>query len=570
MQGSQAAGAPRWVAACLMAAAVVAACGGGGDGPPPSAAATKTCAELVGLQIPAASIGLPSGGGIVTATATVPAAGTGTAAVGEYCRVDGAIKPVDPTAPDIQFRVALPTAWNGKGFMLGGGGSNGTLPNVAGNILNAPANAPSPLQRGYAVFGSDSGHQNSATVNAYAFQLNDEAFRNYYGDALKKTRDAALAVLQARYGKAADKSYFQGGSTGGREALTVAARWPADWDGVIVLFPAHEYTAARLYYIHLARALAAPGGYISREKRLALRRAALAACDTLDGAADGVISNVNRCNASFDPATALLDGAPLRCAGGADTGDNCLSDTQIRVLRLAQGSVAFDFAVPGGAGSYPGLNVYTSDTGVPGSGLQATVTNLSAFGAAAPSCPISPSVSLAAGSVDGYVRYAIARDESFCMLNMDPINPAAYAQRWAALSVFEAPLSNMDGFAARNGKMLWAVGTEDMITGPRISENSYLGWRARMGVDAVDKFARFYLVPGFAHSLSTTFQMSWDQITALENWVERGVDPKNNQVVADTIGVPGRTRPLCHYPGWPKYTGSGDVNSAASYVCAVD
>lgn len=558
----------RWPIA-LTAAVLGAACGGGNDAPLPPPA-RLACPDLAGFEIAAASIGLPTGGGVVKASQIVPASGSGTAAIGEHCLVLGAIKPVDPSAPDIEFRVALPTQWNQKAFMLGGGGSNGTIPNVTGNILNAPSTAPSPLQRGYAVLASDSGHQNAALPNPYAFQLNEESFHNYYGDALKKTRDSAMAILRAHYGESPKQSYFQGGSTGGREALTVAARWPADWDGVIVLFPAHEYTAARLYYIHLARMLASPGGFISREKRLSIRRASLAACDGLDGVQDGVISNVNLCNATFDPNTVLLDGVPLRCPGGADTGDHCLSDTQIAVLQTAHAKLSFSFPIPGGAGNYPGLNVYTSDLGIPGAGLQATVTSLSAFGNSAPGCPISGSVSSAASSVDGYVRYAIARDENFCLLDMDPLDPGMHTARWAELSKPEIPLNDMDGFASRQGKMLWAVGTEDMITGPRISENSYLDWRVRLGPEKVDRFARFYLIPGFAHSLSTTFQIAWDQITALEQWVEHGVDPKNNQVITDVVGVPGRTRPLCHYPSWPKYSGSGDVNDASSFVCAVD
>ena len=118
-----------------------------------------TCAQLAGMAIPASEIGLPTTGGSVTSATLVPASGSGAAALPEYCRVDGRISPVDPTAPNILFRVALPTAWNSKAVMFGGGGFNGSIPNVAGNVPAGPANQPTPLGRGYATFASDSGHQ---------------------------------------------------------------------------------------------------------------------------------------------------------------------------------------------------------------------------------------------------------------------------------------------------------------------------------------------------------------------------------------------------------------------------
>jgi hypothetical protein len=86
-----------------------------------------------------------------------------------------------------------------------------------------------------------------------------------------------------------------------------------------------------------------------------------------------------------------------------------------------------------------------------------------------------------------------------------------------------------------------------------------------MGAAAVDKSVRFYEVPGFGHAMSTTFNVFRDQVTALENWVEHGTDPAENQIVEDSVGVPGRTRPLCRFPRWPKYQGRGDINQASSY-----
>jgi len=347
----------------LTAAAVVGlgltGCGGGNsDSAATPALATKSCAELNGMVIAAAAIGLPTTGATVTSTAVVAAAGTGTAAVGEYCKVLASINPVDPTAPSIKFQLNLPTTWNNKAMMYGGGGFDGSIPSVGGNVGIGPADKPTPLQRGYAVFGSDSGHQAGPLGSQdHLFGLNDEAARNFGGDAIKKTRDAAVAIIFARYGLNPTKSYFQGGSTGGREALAAIQRWPADWNGAIALYPAWNDIGAILFGHKANRALAVAGAYPNQAKRRVIYDAAMAACDALDGVADGLISNQVKCNAIFDPKV-------VRCAGGADTGDTCLSDAQITALNVMNGGATFNFFLSSGLQSYPGYNVWGADLGM--------------------------------------------------------------------------------------------------------------------------------------------------------------------------------------------------------------
>jgi feruloyl esterase len=106
----------------------------------------------------------------------------------------------------------------------------------------------------------------------------------------------------------------------------------------------------------------------------------------------------------------------------------------------------------------------------------------------------------------------------------------------------------------------------DVLVSTRATEQYYQRLQAQMGPDYVDTFARFYEVPGLGHAYSTVFNATWDSLTALENWVEKGAAP-SGQVTTDTAGVAGRTRPLCDYPKWPQYKGSGDVNLAASFTC---
>src|SRR5204863_6269748 len=126
-----------------------------------------------------AAFALPTSGGTVTDAVVTAASGTGAAAMPEYCRVTGTISPVDTNAPNITFRVALPTNWNSKVVMFGGGGFNGSIPNVTGNVPNGPSDQLRPLGRGYATFASDSGHQANALGSQDGlWGLNDEAIRN--------------------------------------------------------------------------------------------------------------------------------------------------------------------------------------------------------------------------------------------------------------------------------------------------------------------------------------------------------------------------------------------------------
>ncbi len=145
---------------------------------------------------------------------------------------------------------------------------------------------------------------------------------------------------------------------GGREALAVVQKWPTDFNGAIVLYPAFNAASLDLQFGRITRALAKPGAYPSPAKRAALFDAAMQACDAIDGVKDGVIGNQNACNQRFDPATALLDGRPLRCPGGADTADDCLSDAQIAAFEVIDTPVVFNYPLGSGENQYPGFNAW--------------------------------------------------------------------------------------------------------------------------------------------------------------------------------------------------------------------
>ena len=554
-------------------ALALAACGGGSDHaplpPPPTAASPKTCEELAGMKVPADAIGLPTSGASVTTAAVVAASGTGATAVGAYCLVTGKIAPIDKAAPDIVFKVALPADWNAKVVMFGGGGFNGSVPNVAGNVPNGPTDQPTPLGRGYATFASDSGHQaNALGSQDNSFGLNDEAVDNFGGDALKKTRDAATFLVRARYAANIKKAYFAGGSTGGREAIASITRWPADWDGAIAWYPAWNDAAAILGGQRINRALAQPGAYPSVPKRALLMKAALQACDSLDGVTDGLISNQAQCNTTFDPSTAMVDGAPLRCASGADAGDTCLSDALITALKTMNTDAKFNFTLASGETHYPGFNMWGADLGITSinTPVQPTVTFL-ALGTSQPVLPMPRTAPYISVFTDQWIKYSVTRDPNFDTLAFDSENPGKWAPRLSHLSEKLDTKVDLGAFNAKGGKLLLAHGTVDVLVSTRATEEYYQRLQAQMGAGTVNSFVRFYEVPGLGHAASSQFNAAWDSLTTLEGWAEKGTAP-TGQVVKDTIGVPGRTRPMCDFPTWPKYNGTGDVNLASSFTCA--
>ena len=532
----------------------------------------STCTELLGATVPASAIGLPTSGARVTAATVVPAGGSAPQAFGAYCDVSADIAPVDPSAPPIRMRIALPEQWNGKAMMYGGGGYNGTIPNVAGNVPAGPVDQPTPLGRGYAVFGSDSGHP-ANPVNPGDFAWNEEALANYAHDALKKTRDTAIQLIERRYGSQPTRSYFAGGSTGGREALAVVQQWPTDFQGAIVLYPAFNAAALDLQFGRITRALAQPGAFPSLQQRAALFEAAMQACDALDGARDRVISHQAACNVRFDPAKARLNGRPLRCPGGADLGDACLSDTQIAALKVFDTPIRFSQPLASGETGYPGFNTWGTDLGRPGEGLQLVVNRLG-LNTLQPDYPMpvhgtgfAEGAPYHAGFWDEWVRYFVTRNPAFNSLTLNPTQLGPWQARVDALSLRQdVNQTDLSAFADNGGKILMAHGTSDQLVSTRATADYYRRVQRDMGVGQTRRFMRYYEIPGYAHAASTVFNAAWDSLTALENWVERGVAPKR-EVVADSVAVPGRTRPLCEYPRWPLYRGKGDVNQAASFIC---
>lgn len=166
------------------------------------------------------------------------------------------------------------------------------------------------------------------------------------------------------------------------------------------------------------------------------------------------------------------------------------------------------------------------------------------------------------------MKYFVTRDANYNSLSLDPQNPGGWQARIVELTgIQDVNKTDLSAFQARDGKILMAHGMADALVSTRATEQYYNRIRNTMGAAKVGLFMRYYEIPGYGHSTSSVFNAAWDSLTTLENWVEKGVAPPS-QVVADTAGIPNRTRPLCEFPSWPLYKGSGDVNLAQSFTCA--
>ena len=499
----------------------------------------QLCASLQGTKIAAGSIGLPTNGAVVVSASLVMATDAGNNN-GEFCKVLGAIHPVDPTAPDIKFEVNLPTNWNNRMLQMGGGGYDGSLVTGLGGSSNQLPSAPTPLAQGYVTLGSDSGHEGTGFDGTFA--LNDEALANYGLLQIKKTHDVAMHLVKARYGSLPRHSYFSGGSQGGHEALIAAQRYPADYDGVIALYPAYNVTLMHLGSNYFAKALyASKESWINPDKVKTLVAAVYAACDGLDGVVDGIISHVPACNKAFTMQTVKTT---LRCAGGADTGDTCLSDAQIEAVNAINSPFSLRFPIAGGLTTYPKWPILDGATFVAN-----TLGNT-----AVPSMPPAPGDAFQHKPADATIRYIITRDLTLNTLTFDP-------NQWATSivevsGIIDANSVDLSQFMSKGGKLILMVGAIDDSITPYNTLDYYKRLVTRFGQATLDSFARFYYIPGFGHG-NGVFNAKFDSLGALDAWVDHGTAPGTLIATDVNQGNNNRSRPLCVYPTWPKYNGVG-------------
>ncbi|MCA2211454.1 tannase/feruloyl esterase family alpha/beta hydrolase [Jidongwangia harbinensis] len=520
-----------------------------GPGPAAAVSPAPRCAELAAVRIPPSATSLPTRGGRVQSAAVTTQVVSG--ATVEYCDVRAALSPIDPSAPDIRLQIAMPADWNRDTMMFGGGGFNGTIPAVTQNVPFGRPDRAAPLARGYATYASDAGHQAGPTGSLDgSFGVNDEALRNFAaGDALKKTHDAATYLIRRGYRAGPARAYFAGGSTGGREALVVAQRWPDAFDGVISAYPAWNNLAEILHLGHLARVMSRPGAFPGPDKQTLLYDSVMAACDARDGIADKIISNDRGCH--FDPRV-------LRCPDGADTGPACLSDPQIAAVTAASTPFSWPYRIASGERYYPGFPLLSgADMRTPYLG----------FGTSAPANPMPATSAYGFQYWDQWVKYFLTRDPGQNSLEIDPRRPGKWLPRISHLSTIQDRNdADLRPFARSGGRLLLMHGSADELVSHRSTNDYYRRVLGQVGARQTHQFMRYHLVPGANHANfgAPAFAATWDSLSALEQWVEEGRPPVE-PVAVDSRD--GRTRPLCEYPRWPRYR-SGDPGRAESFRCS--
>lgn len=560
------------LAGIAVAVMLLAACGSMGPGT--SSAPTgpvalganpvEVCTALAS-GIAAAAIALPTRGATIDSAvimaaspiSVAPGGATPTSrvipATPSNCKVLGRILPMDPAAPPILFQVNLPLNWNGRTVQYGGGGFNGNL--ISGLAL-APAgrwDQPSPLAQGFVTYGTDSGHQNKPGEAPQAFAANEEAFVNFAHASYKKVRDVAVALTQRAYGRAPYKMYFVGSSEGGREGLTMAQRYPNDFDGIFSRVPVINWTG--LMHVSNRAGLTTMGvAWMPRAKVELVHNAVLAACDELDGVKDNLVANPVACKARFDV-------SKLQCTG-ADAA-NCLNAAQVKAVQSYYSSYKFPFALANGVTEYPGWGVSGEGTpaGGPTGGWSAWYV-----GSSAPSQPAKPDNGISWFFGSGALRHIFVRDANF---DVTKYAPELYDTRVLEVSaLMDSTNPDLSAFHARGGKLIMLENMADYAQSPYAGIGYYESVVKKMGNDAADKFIRLYTAPGVDH-VGNGAPGNVDALSALSHWVERGQAPAGLTLVDQELKVPFATLrelPLCAWPAWPRYR-SGDVKSASSFEC---
>lgn len=529
----------------------------------PGACAAQSCDALQGRAIAKSEIGLPSGGAAILSaqTATMPATMSGPEPTAAYCRLLGEIAPVDPTAPPIRFQINMPVKWNGRAVQYGGGGFNGVLITGLAPLRDAPPDLPPPVARGFMTYGTDSGHDNAKMKEIQEFALNDEALENFAHAAYKKVRDVAMATARLHYGRSPDKLYFFGGSEGGREGLTMAQRYPNDFDGIVSVVPVINWVGLQFAGTRTGL-VQMDGGWLSPAKVKLLHGAVLKACDTSDGLADGIVSRYQSCNRA-------VNAKALRCLDGKDTGDDCLSDAQIRTVETARTRFEFPFPLANGITSYPGYN-YGGEDQVDGMVNWMT-------GPKPPQHPLPAPAEQ--GRIwyygSGAMRYFIARDPA---KHPRDITPAAYKDQVLKISaLMDSTNPDLSAFQRRGGRLILKENMADLAQSPNAGIEYYQSVVAKMGQDEVDRFVRFYVTPGANHAGGGSgaggapLPRGIDLLGALDGWVTKNEAPGELVQSAQEAKPPFTTlatRPMCRYPAFPQYKGGGDPKDASNFACA--
>ncbi len=465
-----------------------------------------------------------------------------------HCRVSGRMNErigSDGKAYHIGFEMRLPTQWNGRFLYQGGGGNDG----VVRPAIGPQATPVFALNRGFAVVTTDAGHQGpTADFGFDPIARTDNAY-----NAHDRVAVTAKNIIQNFYSKAPDKSYFIGCSGGGRQGMMFTQRFPSYFDGVIAMAPAMRVskgaTVAAAWDSQALVAVAPKGAdgkpiisqALTPEDMQRVSQGVLDACDLQDGVADGMVSNPAACK--FDPAV-------LQCKASKET--SCLSAPQVSALTR----------VFGGAKNSAGQKLYFSWPYDPGVGHPKNDWRAWKLGTSTTAAPNSRHVFLMQDALQGYFVTPPDRTLSVFGFDFDKDPARMDAHSWIFNTGDDVKLA---GYKARGGKLLFAHGMADPIFSPHEMVDYYERLTAEHGAGTPD-FARLFLIPGMGHCSGGAATDSWDGLQALVDWVEKSVPPRQILATGTTV-FPGRTRPLCAYPTYAQYKGSGNIEDAANFSC---
>jgi hypothetical protein len=474
----------------------------------------RTCESLATLTLPNTTI----------ESAMVDAANPA------ICRVV-AITTHPPAGDKVRIWIAIPTAnWDGRFLGSGGGGFVGGMA--------AAVNPPAAL--GFASGATDTGHDGGSGSFALdaSGRLNWQAIRDFAHVGIHEMTMTGKTLTQAMYGVAPRYSYFNGCSTGGRQGLMEAQRYPQDYDGIAAAAPAINWTNIMMQSLWGSMLMNTASNPVAPCKLAAATAAAVMACDALDGVKDGVIEDPNRC--TYDP-KALV---------GTSAGDcGTLSEADAEIIRkLWEGPRRED-----GGSLWHG---------------QSRGADLTAL-AASRGTPLKPQAFPFA--VD-WLRYFITQNPQF---DWTTITPAAYQLLWDQSAeqygiVIGTANPDLSGFRDRGGKaIIWHGWADQLITADGTIDYYKRLQRRMGGAKKTSDFARVFLAPGVSHCAGGPGPQPAGVLDALLTWVEDGKAPEILSATRrDTTGAVTRSRPLCQYPLVARFKGVGSSDDASNFVCS--
>jgi feruloyl esterase len=480
-----------------------------------------TCESLSDLKVSSASI---------TAAQTVPA-GTFTppgdapnaAALAAYktlpafCRVKATLTPSSDS--EIKIEVWMPSSgWNRKFEAVGNGGWAG--------VISYPALAAA-VRAGYASVSTDTGHEGNTASFAIGHpeKVVDMAYRAVHEMTVK-----AKVIVNSYYGNAPALSFWNGCSTGGRQGITEAAKFPTDFDAIVAGASAINWM--RLMVARLAVNMfthRSEDSYIPPAKYALIHDAVLKNCDLLDGVKDGVIENPTACH--FDPKVLLCK--------SADAPD-CLTQAQVESVRALYAPVKDPKT---GAQVTPALLQPGSEMG---------------WAILAGPEPLRY-------AIETY-KFVVYKDANWDWREFNAATDIGLAIKTDnGLLDFTEP--NLKPFFDRGGKLLMYHGWADPQVTAMGSINYYNDVVRILGSGVAGKSIELYMVPGMNHCQGGPGTDNFDKMGAIEDWVAKGTAP--DRIIAShlTNGTADRTRPLCPYPQVAAYKGSGSTDDATSFVC---